>query len=132
MNEVLAVLLVEMNNHFCIGARGEDVPLRFQVEPEFGVIEQFPVVVDDRDRAIFVEDGLLSIVETNDAETAMGKTDSWRDEEAIVVGPSMTQRIRHTLQHHSIWPSSAPRSITPAKPHIDVSFARNTQTRVIC
>ena len=72
------------------------------------MLEQF-AVADDRDRAIFVEDGLLPIIETNNAETAMGKTDAWRDEEAIVIGPAVPQRIRHTLQHHPLWAPAAPK-----------------------
>ena len=108
IDEVLAVLLVEMNNHLRIGARGEDVSLRFQRQPQLGVLEQLSVA-DDGDCAIFVEDGLPPIAKANDAETAMGKADAWCDEEAIIVGPSVPQRIRHTLQHHSIRPSSAPK-----------------------
>ena len=72
------------------------------------MLEQLSVT-DDGDRVILVEDGLPPITEFNDAETAMSKADSRRGEEAIIVGPPVTQRIRHTLQHHSIWPSSAPK-----------------------
>jgi hypothetical protein len=97
-----------MNDHFGIGARCEDVSLRFQLEPQFGVLEQF-AVADHGDRAILVEDGLLPIIEANNAETAMGKTDAWRDEEAIVIGPAVPQRIRHTPEHHPLWPLAAPK-----------------------
>ena len=108
VDELLAVLLIEMHDHFGIGARCEDVPLRFQVEPQLGVLEQLPVA-DHRDRAIFVEDGLLSIVETDNAETAMGKTDAGRDEEAVIVGPAVPQRICHALQHRPLRAPAAPK-----------------------
>ena len=62
--------------------------LRFKLGLALGVVEQF-AVADDRDRAILVEDGLLTIVQSDNAETAMGNADARREQGAGIIGTAM-------------------------------------------
>ena len=53
---------------------------------------EYLAVEDDGDAAILVEDGLLAVVEPDDAETRDGKSDAGREEETTIVGTAMLQR----------------------------------------
>ncbi len=70
--QTLPILLVEMDEDFAVAVGAEHVPLGFEVRPAFGIIEEL-AVADDGDGAVFVEDGLLAVLESDDAEAAMRK-----------------------------------------------------------
>src|ERR1041384_6025157 len=55
-----------MRQQFCIAAGFEDVALALQLAPALAEVEQF-AVEDDRDRTIFIRDGLLAIGPGRDA-----------------------------------------------------------------
>ena len=69
MEHVLAVLLIKMHDDFCVRMRAKHVTFGFKLGLALRVVEQL-AIVDDSDRAIFVEDGLIAVTETDDAQSA--------------------------------------------------------------
>ena len=58
------------------------------------VVEQL-AVADHGDGAVFVEDRLLAVTQSDDAEALLDGADAWREQGAGLVGPAMGQRRAH-------------------------------------
>ena len=101
LEKSFAVLLIEMDDDLGVGARGKDVTLRLKLLLELGIVEQL-AIEDDRDRAILVEDGLPAIAKTDDAEATVSEANTGSNEESVIVGSPVPQRVGHALQHRLI------------------------------
>jgi hypothetical protein len=89
--------------------RGESMSQALQAGPFLWVIEQFPIE-DHADASILIEDGLSSVLQTDDAEAAGTEGQAGFFEISILVGAAMEDRIRHRT-HHPRWDGTPPRQV---------------------
>jgi len=87
----LAMILPEVDQDLAIAPGPELMPASFQQRPLLDVIEEFPVR-DDHDRAVFVEERLLSVFPPDDAKSTMGQTDFIVHEKPFSIRPAMRLR----------------------------------------
>jgi hypothetical protein len=82
------MLLIEMDDDLDVAVSAEYMALGLKLGAPFDEIEQL-AITDDGDTSILVEDRLPPIGQTDNAETPVGKAYTGRDEEAVIVGPSV-------------------------------------------
>ncbi len=89
--------LIEVNDDFGIGAGAEYVTSGKKVVTQLLEVIDLPIK-DDPDRAILVGKGLMPGGQIDDGETA--KTQAHRTGQivAVIVGPTMGDRVGHTFQ----------------------------------
>src|SRR5262245_29804294 len=90
-----------MNDRFRVGPCSELMPLRQQIDCQIRVVVDLTVEYDD-DRAIFVEDRLLSATQIDDAQPAMAEAHITLDEIAVIVRTTMRLRRCHAFQQRRI------------------------------
>ncbi len=101
LEDALAVFLVEVDDDLGVGVRAEHVALGLQFRLALGIVEQL-AVVDDGDALILVEDRLLAVAETDDGKPAVGEAEAGAQQESVVVGAAMPERLRHRVQRGGI------------------------------
>src|SRR5207253_6664565 len=94
---LLLMIFPQVGNYLRVAMRNEAMAAAFELLFLFDIIEEFPVV-NGRDRAVFVEQRLLAIGETDDAEAAVGQGNAIAFEIPVVVGSAVEQGVRH-LSH---------------------------------
>ena len=65
--QILAVLLVEMHNQLAVATAAKNVSARLKLSLALRVIEQL-AVADHNDGVVFVEDRLLAVTQSDNAE----------------------------------------------------------------
>src|SRR5271157_314049 len=83
-----------MNNDFGVGVGIEAMAAAFELGAEFGKVVNF-AVENDPCVAVFVEDGLMSSGEVDDAEAAHAETSAVGDVETLVVGAAVHDLVAH-------------------------------------
>src|SRR5205823_8199219 len=92
--EVVAVLLVQVDEDLGVAARAEAVAGGLELPPELLVVVDL-AVLDDVDGAVLVRDRLVARLEVDDREPAGGERDAAVEERPVAVGPAMPQRRAH-------------------------------------
>jgi len=65
LQAIHAVLLVQMDDDFCVGSGSEYVALFQQLAPKFQKVVNL-AIKDDPDRLVLVADGLMAAFQVND------------------------------------------------------------------
>ena len=92
------MIFPEVRDDFGIAVRGEMMSAAFQLGALLDVVEQF-AVVDDKDAAVFVADGLPAVRQADDAQPARGQAQTGHFKKAIFIGTAVNERRRHCLEH---------------------------------
>jgi hypothetical protein len=90
-----------MDQDFTIAVRPENMPFGFEIGAAFWVLEKL-TIADRSDSAVLVVDRLLPVLQPYNAEASLREAYARRHQEALVLGPAMRQRIRHSLQHGAV------------------------------
>ena len=101
VNEVHALVFVEVDEHLGIRLGAKTVSSRQQA------VTQLPIVVDfaverDPDPAVLVRERLLSGRQTDDAEAAVTETDLWLDVTAFLVRSTVGEECLHRLESAAV------------------------------
>ncbi len=83
-----------MHDQLAVAAAAEDVAARLQLGFAFGIVEQL-AIADHGDGAIFVEDRLLAVTQSDDAEPLLDGADARREQSAGFVGSAMGEGRAH-------------------------------------
>src|SRR5579862_8786183 len=89
-----AVLLVEMDEHLGVAARGKAVAGELQLATQ-GVMVVNLAVEDDGNRAVLVGNRLVTPGNVDDAQTPHAQRYAWRNKIAIRIGTAMRYGIAH-------------------------------------
>ena len=104
--QLLAMLLVEMNDQLGVAVGAEHVALGLELDALLGIIEQL-AIADDGDAAILVEDRLLAVLEPENAQPAMRKPDPRHKQKAGIIRTTVSQRVGHAAHERPIGLSTA-------------------------
>ena len=94
LDERRAVLFVEMDRDLDVALGPESMSPGFQSGPQLTVVVDL-TVQHDRNVRIFVVDGLVSVRDTDDAETPHAEPDTGLQEEAAIIGATVHHGIGH-------------------------------------
>ena len=78
------------------------MPLGFEERADFHMIEQF-AIGDHGNGACFIEDGLLSVRNANNAEAAVRQPNAGHRERAGVVWSAMADDVGHPFKSGDLW-----------------------------
>src|SRR5215470_3997613 len=98
---VVAPLFVGMNDHFCIRARLELVPLRQKFFSELNKVVDL-AIEDDLNTAVLVGLRLPAAIEVNDAETPIREPYRAANVKSLAVRPSVADSFVHPLQETAV------------------------------
>src|SRR5579862_5108844 len=96
LDAVRSQILIKMHNNFRIGVRRESVPALLQFGAQFRKVIDL-AVINDPNRFIFVEDGLVPTREIDNAEAAHSQTHAVFHKDPLVVRTSMHDRLAHPV-----------------------------------
>ena len=99
----LAILLVEVENHFDVRSRPETVPPAFEVSPKFRTVVDF-AVTDELQGLVLVGDRLGAAFEIDDAQPRVAQRHTVILEESHTVRPPVRKRIGHTADRTAALP----------------------------
>jgi hypothetical protein len=90
-----------MDDQLAIAAAAEHMAAGFQLRLAFRVIEQL-AIADHGDGAVLVEDGLLTVIQPDNAEPLLDGADAGSKQGAGLVRPAMDQCGAHARDHGPI------------------------------
>jgi hypothetical protein len=91
---VVAVLLVEVDDHLAVRARGEAVAARLQARAQLLVVVDL-AVGDDRDRAVLGAQRLVAAGDVDDRQPPMHECRRPERDDRLTVGTAVAHRGRH-------------------------------------
>src|SRR5437899_586728 len=91
-----AQLFVQMNNYFCVGVGIEAMAAGFELGTQLRKVVDLAVEYDP-DRAIFIEDWLVSAGNVDDAETPHSQPRILLRKQAFIVRPAMHDCLAHAM-----------------------------------
>src|SRR5713101_4366642 len=91
---LFAPFFVRMHDDFRVGVRAKHMSAPFQCPPQLPVIVDL-AVVDDRDVAGFVENGLAPAGKINNAEAAHSQRHGGSDQQPVFIRTAMPKRLHH-------------------------------------
>jgi len=115
MDEIIAPVLVEVDDDLGVGVGSEDVPPGEEVLLEVGEIENL-AVVDDPDRPVLIGDRLLARFEVDDAQPAHAQGGPAVEVGAVVVRAPMDDGLGHRPEEGRRVGAQAPAVHEPADP----------------
>ena len=99
--EVVAVLLVQVDEHLGVAAGAEAMTGRLELSPQLPVVVDLPVL-DDVDGAVLVRDRLVAALEVDDREPAGREADTALDERPVGVGAAVDKRGAHLREPRGV------------------------------
>src|SRR6476619_4412519 len=97
VDEIDAIFLVKMGEHFDVAAGAERVPFFNQGGSQLAIVVDLAITNYD-DGFVFIEEGLVAAFEVDDAQPAKAETDIVRNEVARRIRPAMNELVGHFLQ----------------------------------
>src|SRR5690606_28219862 len=94
VDEIDAVLLVEVGDDLGVGTGAEVVTARFEITAQFGMVVDL-AVEGDPDGVVLVGNRLVAALKVDDAQSAKTKAAGATDEAAVVVGTAMGDGLLH-------------------------------------
>src|SRR5262249_27299982 len=98
LEQILAVVLVEMTDDFAVGACAKAMPLPLELTAQLRVIVDFPVV-EQGDGPVGVEQRLVAMGDVVDGETSHAALERPVGVVTVGVRAAMAQRLHHAVQH---------------------------------
>src|SRR5580700_782579 len=83
-----------MDDNFCVSIRFEDMTPPQQIGAEFLIVINL-AIEDDPDCSVFIRQRLMSGAEINDGQTAKTQPDRPSDMISLIIGTTVTNRVRH-------------------------------------
>src|SRR5438445_8947575 len=96
LHEIGTEILIEVNDHFGVRARGEFVAAVDQLLPKRLEVVNL-AVEDDPHGSVFIRNGLMTGMQIDDAQASHAHSDMRRDKETLVVRPTVHEGRAHTL-----------------------------------
>ncbi|OHB66343.1 MAG: hypothetical protein A2V70_10120 [Planctomycetes bacterium RBG_13_63_9] len=97
-DQLLAVLLVEMDQHFGVRPAAEPVALGLKLPAKLLEVVDLPVE-DDLDRPILVAHGLVAAIDINNRQPPVRQPNARRREEPLGVRPAMGNGVGHRFEY---------------------------------
>ncbi len=94
IDQRVAVVFIQVHQHFGIGLRGEAMAAALQLGAQFDVIENL-AVEDHPYRAVFVAHRLVAAGQVDDAQAGVGQTDRSFVVEPLLIRPAVMQLADH-------------------------------------
>src|SRR5215475_4472070 len=101
LNAVRAIFFVQVNYCFGVTVSRVAMPASLQILSQLQVVVNL-AVEDDRERMIFVTDGLVAGREVDDAEAAHPQSDRAIQKKSVIVGASILDYPAHRTQNCQI------------------------------
>jgi hypothetical protein len=92
------MVLVQVDDDFDIRIGPETMAGGLQVSTQFLVVVDFSIA-HNRDRAIFIGNGLIAGLQVDDAQSAEAETDTWFNKVPVSIRSTVGHRVRHAMKH---------------------------------
>jgi hypothetical protein len=102
-DELRAVLLVEVDEHFGVALGGEPMAAPLETVPELAVVVDL-AVLDDMDRPVFVSDWLIAAFEIDDGKAPRGERHGPVDDAPFAVWATVTEGLAHRRERSRVDP----------------------------
>jgi hypothetical protein len=93
-----SMVLVQVDNDFDIRIGPEPMTGGLQVSTQCLVVVDFSIA-HNRDRAVFIGNGLIPGLQVDDAQSAKTQTDAWFNKVPVPIGSAMGYHVRHAMKH---------------------------------
>src|ERR1051325_3635159 len=96
IEDVVAPLLIAMQNNLGVGFGPEYMPKRLELFPQFSKIVDLPIK-HNPNRLFSIRHGLMPTCKINDGEPAEAQPNRSFDVIPLIIGAAMSKRLRHVL-----------------------------------
>jgi hypothetical protein len=92
------MVFVQVDDDFDIRIGPETMPDGLQVSTQFLVVVDLSIA-HNRDRAIFIGNGLIPGLQVDDAQSAEAETDAWFNKIPVPIRSTVGHHVRHAMKH---------------------------------